>query len=106
MSGPDPSATGLRSYCTRGRSRRYPVSGRIEAGDPATDLLVAWPLLPFDAHPTLRAAAGAVDDGTWQRARGWALTHAVACLASSDDNPTIAGFSRRGLAAVLADPDR
>jgi aminoglycoside phosphotransferase (APT) family kinase protein len=80
--------------------------GDLTAGDPATDLLVAWSLLPFDAHPIFRAAAGGADDATWRRARGWALTHAVACLASSADHVKIAGFSRRGLAAVLADADR
>jgi aminoglycoside phosphotransferase (APT) family kinase protein len=77
--------------------------GDLTSGDPATDLLVAWSLLPRTEHATFREAVGAVDDDTWARARGWALTHAVACLASSADNPTIAGFSRRGLAAVLAD---
>ena len=79
--------------------------GDLTAGDPATDLMVAWALLPRDAHATFRAAAGGVDDATWRRARGWALTHAVACLASSADNPVMAGIGRRGLAAVLADPD-
>jgi aminoglycoside phosphotransferase (APT) family kinase protein len=79
--------------------------GDLTAGDPATDLMVAWALLPAAERPTLRAAAGEVDDDTWRRARGWALTHAAACLANSADNPTIAGFARRGLAAVLADPD-
>jgi aminoglycoside phosphotransferase (APT) family kinase protein len=77
--------------------------GDLTSGDPATDLMAAWSLLPLDAHDTFRAAAGGADDDTWRRARGWALTHAVACLASSADNPKIAGFSRRGLAAVLAD---
>ena len=78
--------------------------GDLTSGDPATDLMVAWALLPRAAHPTLRAAAGEVDDDTWRRARGWALAHAVACLASSADNPVIAAMGRRGLAAVLADP--
>jgi aminoglycoside phosphotransferase (APT) family kinase protein len=77
--------------------------GDLTAGDPATDLMVAWALLPRAAHPTFRAAAGGVDDDTWRRARGWALAHAVACLASSADDPVIAGMARRGLAAVLDD---
>lgn len=79
--------------------------GDLTSGDPATDLMVAWALLPHDAHATFRAAAGEIDDATWRRARGWALTHAVACLASSADNAVVAGIGRRGLAAVLADPD-
>ena len=78
--------------------------GDLTSGDPATDLLVAWSLLPRSEHETFRAAAGGVDDDTWARGRGWAVAHAVACLASSADNPTIAGFSRRGLAAALDDP--
>lgn len=77
--------------------------GDLTAGDPATDLLVAWPLLPAAAHATFREAVGGVDDATWARARGWALAHALACLASSADNPTVAGFSRRSLAAILED---
>lgn len=79
--------------------------GDLTSGDPATDLMVAWALLPRDAHAAFRAAAGDVDAATWRRARGWALAHAVACLASSADNPIIAGIGRRGLTAVLADPD-
>lgn len=78
--------------------------GDLTSGDPATDLSVAWSLLPPDARPLLRRAAGAVDDATWLRARAWALALAVACLASSADNPTIAAIGRQGLAAVLADP--
>jgi aminoglycoside phosphotransferase (APT) family kinase protein len=77
--------------------------GDLTSGDPATDLLVAWSLLPASAHRAFRDAVGDVDDDTWRRGRAWALAHAVACLASSADNPTIAAFSRRGLAAVLAD---
>ena len=77
--------------------------GDLTSGDPATDLSVAWGLLPLDAHATFRAAAGDVDDGTWRRARAWALALAIVCLASSADNPTVAAVGRRGLAGVLAD---
>src|SRR5262249_3588065 len=64
--------------------------GDLTAGDPATDLMVAWALLPAGERATLRAAAGEVDDDTWRRAQGWALAHAAACLANSADNPTVA----------------
>jgi len=81
--------------------------GDITAGDPATDLAAAWMLVPADCHEAFRAAYGAAggrqpDAATWARARGWALGLAVAMLASSADNPLIAGIARNTLAAVLA----
>jgi aminoglycoside phosphotransferase (APT) family kinase protein len=78
--------------------------GDLTAGDPATDLSVAWMMLPAEARPVLRAAAGDVDDDTWARARGWALALAVAILAGSGDNPVMNGIARRTLEAVLV-PD-
>ena len=72
------------------------------AGDPATDLAIAWMILPAAAHPTFRLAAGArraIDDGTWARARGWALALSVAYLASAD--PALAGIGTRTLLAAL-----
>lgn len=80
--------------------------GDLTSGDPATDLSVAWGLLPLAAHATFRAAAGDIDDATWQRARAWALSLSIAYLASSADNPTVAAVGRRGLAGVLADARR
>lgn len=77
--------------------------GDITAGDPATDLSVAWMLLPPAHRSAFRRAAGPVDDDTWARARGAALAHALACLASSADNPLMESVGRRTLDAVLAD---
>lgn len=77
--------------------------GDITSGDPATDLAVAWALLPAPARPVLRAAAGAVDDATWLRAQGWALALGLAYLAHSADAPAYGAMGRRALAAVLAD---
>jgi aminoglycoside phosphotransferase (APT) family kinase protein len=77
--------------------------GDITAGDPATDLAVAWMLFPVEARPTFRAAAGNVDDDTWTRARGWALSLALAYLANSANNPMFARLGERVLDAVLAD---
>lgn len=79
--------------------------GDLTAGDPATDLAVAWSLLPVAAHGTFRSAAGEVDDDTWRRARGWALALGVAALAGATDDAKVAAFSRRAVAAVLADAD-
>ncbi len=77
--------------------------GDLTAGDPATDLSVAWMLFDRPGRDAFRAAAGPVDDATWVRARGNALAHAVACLTSSADDPVIAAIGRRTLDRVLAD---
>jgi aminoglycoside phosphotransferase (APT) family kinase protein len=78
--------------------------GDLTAGDPATDLSVAWTLLPAGARPVLRDAYGGVDDATWRRARGWAVSHAIACLATSADHPRMAAVGAATLAAVVDDP--
>ena len=80
--------------------------GDLAAGDPATDLAVAWMLLPADARSTLRAAmAGTVgsDDGTWRRARGWALALGLAFLTNTRGDETIAEIGRATLRAVFDD---
>ena len=77
--------------------------GDLTGGDPAGDLSVAWMLLPADTRDVLRAHAGHIDDGTWARARGWALALALAILASSADNPVMRGVSQQTLDAVLTD---
>ena len=79
----------------------------LSAGDRAYDLAAAWMCFPDDADD--RAAfvdATEVDDaGTWQRARACALSHSLACLASSADNERMRAIGERTLRAVLADTD-
>jgi len=91
----------------RGRISGVIDFGDITSGDPATDLSVAWMLLPARYHDDFRGAyraAGqhAASDDTWARARGWALALSVAMLANSADNPQIAEIGHRTLTAVLA----
>ncbi len=87
--------------------------GDITAGDPATDLSLAWMMLPAECHGTFRAgyrealgdapnSTGAVDP-LWTRARGWALNFSLVFLAHSADNPRLHAIGRSTLAAVLAD---
>jgi len=82
--------------------------GDITAGDPASDLAVAWMLLPLGSHGAFREAyrdaggGGDDDDALWRRARGWALSLAVVFLAHSADNPRLLWVGRRALDAVLA----
>ncbi len=75
--------------------------GDVTAGDPATDLAVAWMLFPAPVRARFRAALGDVDDDTWHRAAGNALAHGLACLARSADVPLMEAMGRRTLAAVL-----
>ena len=81
--------------------------GDLTAGDPATDLSVAWMVLPASARPAFRAAARGpqepIDDHTWRRGRGWALTLGLAYFANSQDDPTLEAVGRATIRAVLND---
>jgi CBS-domain-containing membrane protein len=79
--------------------------GDLNGGDPASDLAVAWMLLPHEHRAAFRAAAGAEDEHLWTRARGWALALGLVILANSRDNPPYAALARQTLDAVLSDPD-
>lgn len=71
-------------------------------GDPAVDLLPAWSFLDADARPLFRRAL-AVDDATWARGRGWALSVGLIALPYyQTTNPVLAGVARRAIEAVLA----
>lgn len=54
--------------------------GAMGVGDPACDVMVAWKLHSSAARDAFRDALP-TDDATWERARGWALSQAVAALA-------------------------
>ena len=78
--------------------------GDLTAGDPATDLAVAWMLFPTDApaRSAFREAAGVADDAdTWRRGRAWALALGLAIWSGSADNPAFTALGRRTVAAVL-----
>ncbi len=45
----------------------------------------------------------APNEGTWARARGWALCLGVALIANSDDDPLLAAVGRHAVREVLAD---
>jgi len=77
--------------------------GDLTGGDRATDLSVAWMLFDADTRPIFRAAVSDVDEATWGRARGWALSHALACLANSDDNPRMNRVGATTLRNVVED---
>lgn len=77
--------------------------GLMGLGDPACDLMVAWSLLPATSRPVFRAALD-LDDATWLRGRGWALSVALIALAYyRDSNRSLAAMSRRTIDEVLAE---
>ena len=65
--------------------------GDTTAGDPAYDLGAAWIVFDPVGRAAFRAGlAGAYDDATWIRARGWAAAMAMILLTRSDDRPDMA----------------
>jgi aminoglycoside phosphotransferase (APT) family kinase protein len=63
----------------RGRLAAVIDFGCLGVGDPAVDLMAAWSILSRGARDAFRAAVG-VDDDTWARGRGWALSTALIAL--------------------------
>ena len=87
------------------------VGGRLSAvidfgdlcvGDPACDLSVAWALFSGESRDLFRAALS-VDDATWERGRGWALTWVVALPYYINTNPSMVAEARHAIDEVLAD---
>jgi aminoglycoside phosphotransferase (APT) family kinase protein len=75
----------------------------VGVGDPACDLIIAWGLLPAEARGAFRERLG-VDDATWARGRGWALSLALIAVPYYEDtNPEFAATARRLLREALAD---
>lgn len=86
----------------RGRLSGVIDFGTVGVGDPASDLIAAWYLLPADARDVLRAKSD-VDDATWARGRGWALAMALIQLPYyQQTNPVIAAGARHVIREVLA----
>ncbi|GAA2776685.1 aminoglycoside phosphotransferase family protein [Kitasatospora sp. CM 4170] len=76
--------------------------GGLGVGDPACDLVIAWTLLDAPTRETFRAALG-VDDATWLRGRGWALTtglNAYKHYAATD--PRVAAATRHQITRAVA----
>lgn len=80
--------------------------GGLGVGDPACDLMVAWNLLSADARDVFRAELS-VDDATWTRGQGWALSMGLIALPYyQNTHPVLADIARRSIAEVLADQKR
>jgi aminoglycoside phosphotransferase (APT) family kinase protein len=86
------------------------VDGRLSAvidfggfgiGDPACDLIVAFTLMSAECRAVFRAALG-VDDASWARGRGWALSTGLNAYCSyADTYPDIAAKTTRQITETL-----
>jgi aminoglycoside phosphotransferase (APT) family kinase protein len=86
-----------------GRIRAVIDFGGLGVGDPACDLIVAWDLLCTESRAVFRAALS-VDDATWARGKGWALSVALTALPYYlETNPAMVRYARRLLQELRAD---
>jgi aminoglycoside phosphotransferase (APT) family kinase protein len=87
----------------RGRLSAVIDFGGLAVGDPACDLMVAWTFLSGESRDAFREALS-VDDATWERGRGWALSWALIFIPYYlKTNPVGVSVARRTIDEVLAD---
>lgn len=77
--------------------------GAVGVGDPAGDVIAAWSVFGRAGRDVFRAALD-VDDGTWNRARGFALHQAVMIIPYyAETNPAFVALARRTVEEILVD---
>ena len=64
--------------------------GQLAVGDPACDLVLAWTLFKNESRDVFYTQLS-LDDGTWARARGWALWKALIVAAGLTGSNNIEG---------------
>lgn len=80
--------------------------GACGVGDPAADVIAAWTVFGRAGREAFRAALD-VDDGTWHRARGYALHQAAMIIPYyAGTNPEFVAQAKRTVGRVLADVAR
>ena len=87
----------------RGRLSAVIDFGGLGVGDPACDVMAAWLFLSAESRAVFRALLQ-VDDATWARGRGWALSFGLIALPYYQaTNPVLAGTARRAINEALTD---
>jgi aminoglycoside phosphotransferase (APT) family kinase protein len=77
--------------------------GGVGVGDPAADVIAAWSVFGPAGRAAFRGALD-VDDGTWNRARGYALHQAALIIPYyAQTNPGFVALAKRTVEEVLAD---
>ena len=76
--------------------------GCLGVGDPACDVMVAWKVLSATTRESFRAGLS-IDESTWSRGRGWALSQALGALSyyTLETNPMLVREARRWMSEVL-----
>lgn len=74
----------------------------VGIGDPACDLVIAWSLLGSRSRNIFKENLEQVDNDTWERGRGWALSIALIMLPYyKNTNPVLTALARRMIQQVL-----
>ena len=77
--------------------------GGAGIGDPAADLIAAWSVFGPAGRTAYREALDP-DDGTWERARGYALHQALLIIPYyPESNPGFVALAKRTVEQILAD---
>jgi aminoglycoside phosphotransferase (APT) family kinase protein len=77
--------------------------GLVGVGDPAVDLIPAWTMFGPEGRRAFRDAIG-VDEGSWARARGFALHQALLIIPYyRDTDPGFVVMAQRTIDEVVAD---
>ncbi len=77
--------------------------GNLGLGDPAVDCITAWNLLDAKTRKVFRDVLQ-IDDATWLRGRGWAMSVAlIAWPYYQHSSPAIARFSKRTIEEIIID---
>jgi aminoglycoside phosphotransferase (APT) family kinase protein len=77
--------------------------GGVGVGDPAADVIAAWSVFGRTGRTVFREALD-IDDGTWNRARGFALHQAVMIIPYyAETNPDFVAQAKRTVDEVLAE---
>jgi aminoglycoside phosphotransferase (APT) family kinase protein len=86
-----------------GRLRAVIDFGGVGVGDPAADVIAAWSVFGRAGRGVFRDALD-VDDGTWSRARGFALLQAVMIIPYyGETNPGFVALAKRTIEEIIAD---
>jgi aminoglycoside phosphotransferase (APT) family kinase protein len=78
--------------------------GGLSVGDPACDVMAAWKFFSSRPREVFRNKLS-VDESTWIRSQGWALSQALIALSSytEETQPALVREARRWMTEVLAD---
>ncbi|MBA8667698.1 aminoglycoside phosphotransferase family protein [Holosporaceae bacterium 'Namur'] len=74
----------------------------VGIGDPACDLIIAWSLFKLHSRKVFKNNLENIDDNTWERGRGWALSIALIMLPYyKNTNPILVSLAKRMIENVL-----